>query len=255
MISYEWTKVLSLAVYPLSQSLLLLVLALLLSLLHRTHTAQAFLLLAVSWLYLCSTALFADFLMATLEDDFPPRAMSVVAPAEAIVVLGGAISGDSHLGTQPNLNQAADRLIHAARLYQAGKAPLVVASGGGQPGFRPEAQLMQETMALMGVPQEAMLLERASRNTHDNARFTAVLLHGKGIRKILLVTSAFHMRRARDLFVAEGFEVVPAPTDYQRLASTPTISRWLPITDDLLRSTLALKEHVGFWVYRYRGWL
>lgn len=255
MISFEWTKILSLAAYPLSQSLLLLALAWLLLMFHWARVAQWVLLLALSWLYLCSTALFADYLMATLEDDFPPRAMSVVAPVDAIVVLGGAISGDNHLGTQPNLNQHVDRLVHAATLYREGKAPLVVASGGGQPGARPEAQLMQETLSLMGVPRENMLLERASRDTHDNARFTAVLLHPRGIRKILLVTSAFHMRRAHDLFVAEGFDVVPAPTDYQRQAGVPAIPRWLPGTDDLLRSTLALREHVGFWVYRYRGWL
>lgn len=255
MTSFAWTKLLSLLVYPLSQALLLLVLASLLLLLRRARTAQVFLLLGLAWLYLCSTALFADLLMATLEDDFPPQAMSVVAPVDAIVVLGGAISGDSHPGAQPNLNQHVDRLVYAAALYQAAKAPLVVASGGGQPDSRPEAEMMQEALAIMGVPRGQMLLERASRDTHDNARFTAVLLQPKGIRKILLVTSAFHMRRARDLFVAQGFEVETAPTDYQRQVSAPTIPRWLPSADDLSRSTLAIREHVGYWVYRYRGWL
>jgi len=255
MISFAGVKILSLLVYPLSQSLLLLVLALALLFWRRIRTARVVLFLALGWLYLCSTAFFADFLMATLEDDFPPRALSVMEKADAIVVLGGAISGDSHMGTQPNLNQHADRLVYAATLYQSGKAPVVVASGGGQSGFRPEAQLMEETLAIMGVPARDILLERASRNTYDNARYTAVLLNGKGIRSILLVTSAFHMRRARDLFVAEGFEVRPAPTDYQRTVSPPTIPRWLPGTDDLLRSTLAIREYVGYWVYRYRGWL
>jgi len=69
------------------------------------------------------------------------------------------------------------------------------------------------------------------------------------------VTSAFHMRRAAALFEAQGFEVVPTPTDYQRLVAAPVLPRWLPSVDDLARTTIALREYVGFWVYRYKGWL
>ena len=222
---------------------------------HRIRATQVTLLLAVGWLYMCSTALFADFLMGTLEQGFRPRAMSVMGEADAIVVLGGATRGDTHMGTLPDLNQQADRLVHAAALYKAGKAPLLVLSGGSHGDARPEAQMMRETLAVMGVPTRAMLLEGASRDTHDNALYTAVILNGKGVRKILLVTSAFHMRRAVALFEAQGFEVEPTPTDYQRLVAAPVLPRWLPTVDDLARTTIALKEHVGFWVYRNRGWL
>jgi uncharacterized SAM-binding protein YcdF (DUF218 family) len=246
---------LSLLVYPLSQCLLLILLAMVILLFHRIRATQVTLLLAVSWLYVCSTALFADFLMGTLERDFRPRAMSVMGEADAIVVLGGATRGDTHMGTLPDLNQQADRLVHAAVLYKAGKAPLLVLSGGSSGHARPEAQLMRETLAVMGVPERAMLLEGASRDTHDNALYTAVVLNGKGVRKILLVTSAFHMRRAAALFEAQGFEVVPSPTDYQRLVAAPVLPRWLPSVDDLARTTIALREYAGFWVYRYRGWL
>ena len=222
---------------------------------QRIRATQVTLLLAVSWLYVCSTALFADFLMGTLEQDFRPRAMSGMGQADAIVVLGGATRGDTHMGTLPDLNQQADRLVYAAALYKAGKAPVIVLSGGSHGDARPEAQLMRETLAVMGVPGRDMLLEGASRDTHDNALYTAVVLNGKGVRKILLVTSAFHMRRAAALFEAQGFEVVPTATDYQRLVATPVLPRWLPTVDDLSRTTIALREYVGFWVYRYRGWL
>jgi uncharacterized SAM-binding protein YcdF (DUF218 family) len=222
---------------------------------HRIRATQVTLLLAVIWLYVCSTALFADFLMGTLEQDFRPRAMSVMGEADAIVVLGGAIRGDTHMGTLPDLNQQADRLVYAVALYKAGKAPLIVLSGGSHGDARPEAQLMRETLVVMGVPTRDMLLEGASRDTHDNALYTAVVLNGKGVRRILLVTSAFHMRRAAALFEAQGFEVVPTPTDYQRLVATPVLPRWLPTVDDLARTTIALREYAGYWVYRYKGWL
>ena len=249
------TKILSLLLFPLNQCLLLMALAMVMLLLHRARAALVVLLLTFGWLYVASTALFADFMMATLERDFRPKAMSVMASADAIVVLGGATRGDTHLGTLPDLNQQADRLVHAAALYKAGKAPLVVLSGGSQPDARPEAQLMKEILAVMGVPGRNILLERASRNTYDNALYSAVVLNGKGVRKILLVTSAYHMRRAVALFEAQGFEVLPTPTDFQRLVAKPVVPPWLPSVDNLGRTTTALKEHVGFWVYRYRGWL
>ena len=69
---------------------------------------------------------------------------------------------------------------------------------------------MKEILEVMGVPGRSMLLERNSRNTYDNALYTAVVLNNKNIKRILLVTSAFHMRRAVALFEKQGFDVVPA---------------------------------------------
>jgi len=254
-LSFELTKLLSLLVYPLSQSLLVCLLGLLLLALRRPRSAGGAVLLAVAWLWLCSTNLMADFLMGTLEEDFPPRAMSATPQAQAIVLLGGATRGDTHMSTLGDLNQQADRLVHAVALYKAGKAPLILVTGGGQTGERPEAELMRDLLVVMGVPERAILLERASRDTHDNAIYTTALLEKHRIRSILLVTSAFHMRRAQALFMGRGLEVIPAPTDYQRLVVPPVMPPWLPTAEDLVRTTYALREYVGYWIYRYRGWL
>jgi uncharacterized SAM-binding protein YcdF (DUF218 family) len=191
--------------------------------------------------------------MASLERNYPPRAISATPEADAIVLLGGATRGDTHMGTLGDLNQQADRLVHAAALYKAGRAPLVLLSGGGQPGGRPEAEVMRDILLVMGIPERALLLERASRNTYDNAVNSARLLEARGMRTILLVTSAFHMRRAEALFTAQGLRVIPAPTDYQRLVMEPVLPRWLPTVDDLARSTYALREHVGYWIYSLQG--
>jgi uncharacterized SAM-binding protein YcdF (DUF218 family) len=234
---------------------LLCLLALLLLLFRRSRSGSAALLLGVGWLYVCSTALVADYLMGTLERDYPPKALSVTAQAQAIVLLGGATRGDTHMSSLGDLNQQADRLVHAVALYKAGKAPLILVSGGGQAGARPEAELMRDLLVVMGVPAEAILLERQSRDSYQNSLYSAVLLNNLKIRKILLVTSAFHMRRSQGLFAAQGLEVIPAPTDYQRLVMPPVLPRWLPLVENLSRSTIALHEHLGYWVYRYRGWL
>jgi uncharacterized SAM-binding protein YcdF (DUF218 family) len=254
-ISLELTKLLSLLLYPLSQALLLGLLALLAMVLQCSRTAFLAGALALGWLYLCSTAVFADYLMGILEDPYPPKALSATAEADAIVLLGGAIRGDTHMGTLGDLNQQADRLVHAVQLFKAGKAPRLLVTGGAPPGARTEAEIMSDLLQVMGVPASAILQERESRDSHDNAVYTAAMLEGLGMKKILLVTSAFHMRRSEALFAGRGLEVIPAPTDYQRGVGPRVLSPWLPSVSDLWRSTYALHEMVGFWVYRYRGWL
>ncbi len=239
--------------YPLTQALVLVLLGVLLRRFRRVATTC--LLLSFGWLYLCSTAWFADLLMGSLEDDFRPKALSVIPQADAIVVLGGATRGDTHFSSLGDLNQQADRIVYALQLYRAGKAPLILLSGGADPGSRPEAELMYEHLELMGVTPRALLRERESRDTRENALYSAIVLRGKDVRSILLVTSGFHMRRAVPLFEAQGFEVIPAPTDFQRLVGKPAVPRWLPMADDLVRSTYAIREYVGYAVYRWRGWL
>jgi uncharacterized SAM-binding protein YcdF (DUF218 family) len=255
MTPFTLSKLLSLLVYPLSLSLLLCVLALVFSRLRWARGSFYTLLLATGWLYLCSTALFANFLMGTLERGFVPRAMSVIGPADAIVLLGGAMRGDTHMGTLPDLNQHADRLVHAVALYKAGKAPLILLTGGAPADGRPEAQQMKDVLAVMGVPAQHVLLENESRDTHDNAVNAAQILKAKGMHRILLVTSAYHMRRSLALFEAQGLEVVPAPTDYQQPVAKQVLPDWLPIVSNLSQTTDALHEIVGFWIYRWQGWL
>ena len=255
MIDFTLVKVVSLLVYPLSLSLLLGVVALLFSRLQWTRSSFYTLLLSFGWLYLCSTSLFANFLSGTLEREYTPRAISAIAPADAIVLLGGAMRGDTHMGTLADLNQHADRLVYAVALFKAGKAPVIVLTGGGVDGSRTEAEQMKDILEVMGVPGQHILLERDSRNTHDNAVYSAQLLKAEGVNRILLVTSAYHMRRSLALFEAQGLDVVPAPTDYQRLVTPQLLPAWLPNVSNLYQSTDALHEIVGYWVYRWRGWL
>lgn len=223
--------------------------------LGRNRVAAVLLLLGTGWLCLCSSAPFADYLMGTLEEDYPPRALSRTPEVDAIVLLGGAIRGDTHMGTLGDLNQQADRLVLAVALYKAGKASRILVTGGGEPGARTEAEIMTDLLQVMGVPPRAILQERKSRNTYRNALYSAVMLNEVGARRILLVTSAFHMRRAEALFAAQGLEVITAPTDFQRLIASGAVPGWLPSVSALWRTTHALHEHLGYWVYRYRGWL
>ena len=150
------SKILSLLVYPLSLCLLLLVLAMLLRMRGARGRANGFTLLAIAWLYFCSTEWGATALLNPLESAYPAFADEELPTAEAIVVLGGAINGESRFGQGGDFNQAADRLWRGATLYQSQKAPLLVLSGGTMlPGGLPESQLMAQKLSAVRIGHTA----------------------------------------------------------------------------------------------------
>jgi uncharacterized SAM-binding protein YcdF (DUF218 family) len=104
-----------------------------------------------------------------------------------------------------------------------------------------------------GLPASAILTEDHSVNTHENATMSFELLSARKIRKIILVTSAIHMPRAVATFRKAGFEVVPAPADFYTGWDGDDLS-WIPSSDNLDNTESAMREWVGLWVYRQRGW-
>jgi uncharacterized SAM-binding protein YcdF (DUF218 family) len=255
-------------VSPLGTALVLGVLAWCLLVLARRRfwrrVGAAVGLLALSWLWLWATPVASHALRSTLEAQAGPAAVDAVpaagvavqvgeaaVPAAGVmVVLGGGIGGTrGDVRPYPDLQQAADRVWHAARLYHAGKAARVVLSGGttrqGEPA---EAASMQAFLLDLGAPASAMLLEDRSLTTGENARLTAALLRPQGVDTVILVTSALHMRRARAEFELAGLKVIPAPTDFESLGRAVQARDWLPSAEALDGSGRAFKEWVGYWV-------
>ncbi|NKE67695.1 YdcF family protein [Ramlibacter sp. RBP-2] len=207
---------------------------------------------ALGWLAIWSLPVASDGLRGWLEEAAGSRAVEALPPAQALVVLGGSIRG-ARLPRRPypDLGASADRLWHAARLHRAAKAPLLVLSGGTvHEGEAPEAQVMRLFLVELGVPPAAMVLEPASVTTAENAAFSARLLRQRGIRQVLLVTSALHMRRARALFEREGIGVIPAPTDHEIVDRPFRLLDMVPDAEALEGSGRAIKEIVGAWAGR-----
>jgi len=252
--SYALSKLLPLFVYPLGLALPLGLFALVLAWFRWRRAASTFALAAIAILWVASTPGVADFLLHSLEDDYPPRAAETLPAADAIVVLGGIGSDVTGTGII-ELGGAVDRLIHARRIFRAGKAETIIISGGAVPGSEPEAVLLAGLLREWGIEDSHLLLETNSRNTYQNAVNTHTLLERHGMKHILLVTSAFHMARAKAVFTKLGVTVIPAATDYQVSASETVVPGWLPDAGALNNSTLAIKEYLGWWVYRWRGWL
>lgn len=251
------SKVAAALVFPLNLSILLGLVALVLARQKRTGLAALAGAFALVVLVAASSPAVSDRLVAALERDYPPADPGTAPTAGAIVVLGGSLATGVPPRRGPELVDASDRILHAARLYRAGKAPVVIPSGGRLPWHaadRSEAAEMAELLSEWGVPKEAILLEEASRTTAENASATARLLRARGIRKVLLVTSSLHMRRGLASFRAEGLEPLPSPCD--ALVPTEEASgpfAWLPSPEALSRTHRALKERLGLLYYRLTG--
>jgi uncharacterized SAM-binding protein YcdF (DUF218 family) len=245
-------------ILPLSLGLALLLAAAVLVARRRVRLGLGTLCAAFLWLWLCSMGAVADRLAGSLEGRFLPVPIEQEEPAHAIVVLGGATSPRVAPRVTVELRDGGDRLFQAARLFRAGKAPLIVVSGGivyGRDAGIPEAISMTETLVELGVPRRAILLESESRNTRENCREVATLLEQRGIEEVLLVTSAVHMRRALATCRSAGMHARPSPTDYRTFERARTPLDWAPNALALARTTRALREYLATQVYISRGWI
>ena len=257
------SKLLPLFVFPVGLACLLLVVAL-----AWKRAWRLLVVLALVVLWVGSNRYVAYALVRSLETRYP--ALDGAPLADAIVVLGGGTRSGDPPRPMTEVNEAGDRLLYAAKLYADGAADVVLVTGGSiewlQPeGIAPEANDMSALMQLLGVPNEALWLETASRNTYENALYSRQMLAKEGLNDILLVTSAMHMPRSVPLFVAQGLRVTPAPTDFLvsdaewqhlwRGGPLATLINLLPNVEYLTYTTRCLKAYIGHAVYAWRGWL
>jgi uncharacterized SAM-binding protein YcdF (DUF218 family) len=181
----------------------------------------------------------------TLERWYPPERLPG-RDAQAIVVLSSSLYAPNppRPRTVPGWGTYL-RCRHAAWLYREGWRVPVVASGGRQ-GDRVLAEVMRDTLVAEGVPRESVWVEGESDSTRENAEFSAKLLLPRGIRRIVLVTEAYHMWRAERYFRREGFEVEPSPCAYRSAEFDGRWDEWVPnaraivINENTLHEWLAL---------------
>lgn len=175
---------------------------------------------------------------------------SLSQQAEAIVVLGGGRQfADSAWGSdQPSL-LTQQRLRYAARIAKASSLPILVSGGNNQRQPPSEAQLMAEALS-QDFAVDARWREDFSRNTWENARFSADILHAEDIRRIVLVTDAWHMPRARWSFEQHGFEVISAAQGFWSNSGEVQVSALFPSTQALWHNSLLLHEWLGMQHYR-----
>ncbi|AKG22606.1 YdcF family protein [Calothrix sp. 336/3] len=257
------SKLLPLFIYPLGFTCVCLLVSLFF-IWKKPKVAASLITLALVILLISSNSWMPIWLARSLEWQNTPKELP---NAEAIVVLGGATKSTFPPRPGVDLSEQGDRVIYAAQLYRQQKAPYIILSGGridwrGQGAA--ESADMVEILTSLGIPPEALLQDTQSLNTYQNAVNTRKIMESKGIKRILLVTSALHMPRSLMIFRHQGIDAIAAPTDFlvsegeiQELGNSPkaALLNILPESNNLQKFTNAIKEYIGIVVYRLRGWL
>jgi uncharacterized SAM-binding protein YcdF (DUF218 family) len=199
----------------------------------------------------------ARLLVAPLERMTAPVQAPERAGAQAIVVLaaGRLRRAPEYDGRDIPDYIALARVRYGAHLQRQTGLPILVSGGSGAPSALDRGYSEADGMAAalredFGVPVK--WLENRSRDTAENAAFSAAILRADGVRRILLVTDAMHMPRARAVFARAGLEVVSAPTMF--FGNQPlSIHAWIPRAEGMRRSWYATYELLGMVWYRLRA--
>ncbi|MCQ2395371.1 MAG: YdcF family protein [Kiritimatiellae bacterium] len=254
---YYLNKIIGAFLNPLGIGLLLALLAIVLVRLKRCRLSCMCGLLSVVWLWFWSTGAVGRWIGLSLEREFPPQLAETMPSADAIVVLGGGVGENTNACPYAELEQAADRAWHGARLYKAGKAQKVFVTCEADARF----------MVDLGVPGTAIAVNNKARNTEEEARALVEVLSpsrtvdrslhcspapsnfASSKPKVLLVTSAWHMRRAKLMYerYATGVEVIPAAADHE---STMMFDRPLEFKDFVPDSVM-----LAFNAYMFKEWI
>jgi uncharacterized SAM-binding protein YcdF (DUF218 family) len=229
------------------------------ALLYTSHKrlGRRLLMGAIAALLIAGSSPLGDVLIRPLEQRFPRGDLDKGAPITGIIVLGGA--EDSRAMNELELaalNEAAERYTEAVALARRLPAARIVFSGGSGALLRsetPEAEIAGRLLAALGVAADRITLEGKSRNTSENAAFTAALLKPQAGERWLLVTSAAHMPRAMGCFRRAGFAVEAWPVDY-RAPRRLDLTRWhSSIPEGLRRVDQVTREYVGLLAYYAAG--
>jgi len=239
-------KLLPIFVLPLGWVVLLLVVGL-------VRKKRWPLIAALAVLYISSMPAVGNRLTHWLESGYPAVAIDQVESADAIVPLGGIFGPLVPEGYLPNVGEACERLEAGITLMQKKKAPWLVFTGGRLPWSKQlevEGASSKRAAMARGIPDEQILVTREVGNTSDEAQAVAALMRERGWRKIILVTSAWHMPRSARLFRKAGVDFVPFPVDFQiGVNDSLTLLDFLPSAGGLQRTETVVREWYGILFY------
>ncbi len=213
--------------------------------------------LALLILYVASTPFVGNRLIGWLESRHPPVAVAQVENADAVVVLGGIFGPPTDSGFLPNFGDTVERLEAGIVLMQTNKAPWLVFTGGRLPWEareKLEGEEARDQAIVRGISAAQIIVTREVGNTADEARAVAELIKERQWRRIILVTTGWHMPRAARLFRRAGIDCVIFPVDFRRDTRRPVnFIDFVPCADGLGNTETALREFYGYAFYAVAG--
>ncbi len=251
------SKLLNFFIKPFSVFLILLFASLLVK---NNQLKKRLMITAIVWLLIFSNGFIFNETLRLWE--YPAVAIASLPSNEAIaVVLGGGEDTDRAPNDRLFIYKAGERILHAATLYHHGKVSKIIFSGGRarllEDAQKDNSQVL-EFLMMCGVPEEDIILENNSRNTRENAAFVQSLIEEKSIPdNVILVTSAFHMRRSMACFKKVGIDAIAFPCDFYTSLPKDRLSpeKMLPSSEVLNHWNFLIKEWIGIIAYKVAGYI
>ena len=249
---YFLSKFLPLIFSPLGIVLILIIVFILKKKIKYIYSALIF-------LFVFSNGILSDSLWRLLEFPWKRLDYSSLNSADGIVVLSG-----SGLGLPPGNTKIIewgdpDRFRAGIELYKAKKSNKLIFTGGKSPfnsNLPPEGNIFINEAIAMGIPREDLLTTYPVHNTFEEAEAINKLLYkeiNSGQKNIILVTSAFHMKRAKKIFERKGINVLPYPVNFissgNLISSLRNPLKWMPSASGLSGSSTAIREIIGRIIY------
>lgn len=254
-----FSSYLVLMIVPQNLALFLLVIGAVFFLIRFKRLALLFVFTGVVWLGLWSLPITSIEVGSFLEEQYVIASLEELPHADAIVVLGGnsAANRRNWFEKEVDRDSAHRRLDTAEALYIAGKAPIIIVSGGANEGTVSEARGMESSLRALGVPAEVIIREDDSQTTRENALYTKRTMEAHDLHSVLVVTSALHMPRAMGVFKSLDIDAHAAqnPPQINMPQDNPDFNPYYPNMRALAASRSIIKEYLGYWVYQLRGWI
>ena len=210
----------------------------------------------VLFLFLFGSTTLPDWLLGSLEKPYLNSKLDANATADAVVVLGGYTSGGEEEPTGLDAGEAFDRILTGVELIRAGRAKRLYVGGGNfeiDSGVKSELSVIEPWLNRWNLTDVPIATLGDCGNTYGEARAVKKLMDENGWEKIFLVTSAWHMPRARAVFESSGVVVIPVGCDFRSVPGGSQV--FFPQNSRLGLMRIYLQEKVGWMYYRSKGWI
>ena len=237
-------KILPFFLSPLGVSLILLIL-------FFFYRKKVFVLLSLLILLISSNSFVGNFLFTYLEHPHKPISFDTIKKSDAIIVLSSGITQIKRNGVKRYQWGAPNRFFAGVNLLKNEKADLLIFTAGQLPwdnNWKPEGYVLKEKALELGVSQKKILVTDIVKNTYDESIKVAEMINNNS--SIILVTSAFHMTRSKDLFEKQGFKVSAFPVDFKQSNSRITILDFIPSIGALNKTSTFVREMLGRLYYK-----